>query len=100
MTNANDDRIPVLFGTAADAGPEDAVLRLEAAASPFHGAGCACCAPRGAVGRALGGLFLARARGEVPYFRRVVVVSADVAGVRAALASDILVAARFRMAGN
>jgi hypothetical protein len=93
--NKADDRIEVLFGTASLAGPQDAVL---AAPAEFarHRAGCACCAGRGALAAALGHLFIARARGEVAYFRRVVVTGAD-AAARASLAADGLVAARFRV---
>lgn len=97
MTKPDDGRIRVLFGVESDAGPEDAILRADAPASVFHVPGCACCAPRAAVGRALGSLFLARARGEIPFFRRVVVVTTDIAGVRAALAADRLIAARFEL---
>jgi hypothetical protein len=97
MVVAADDRIPVVFGTLADAGAGDFVVRADAAVSGFHVAGCACCTPRGALPRALGGLYLARARGEVAWFRRVVVVAADVAGARAALAADRFVTARFQL---
>ena len=34
--------------------------------------GCACCAPRNAAGRALASLLQSRARGQTPFFRRVV----------------------------
>ncbi len=108
-----DDRIGVRFGPASDAGPEDAVL-IEGdaaadrpAAAHFilpprlgaHPIGCACCVPRGPVSAALGRLFLARARGELPWFRSVVAVTRTAAGaeaVRAALAGDVVTAARFR----
>ncbi|MDE8347216.1 MAG: hypothetical protein POH28_13745, partial [Acidocella sp.] len=60
----------------------------------------ACCAPRGAAAEALSRLFLARARGEVALFSRVVVMAsaAGVALVRAALAHDAVTRARFREA--
>lgn len=109
-----DERIPVRFGTVRDAGPEEALL-LEGdlpadrgAVARFalsrriaaHAPGCACCAPRRPVAIALGALFLARARGELPWFRSVVAVTQTAAGVdavRAALAEDLLTAARFRL---
>jgi hypothetical protein len=116
MKWAVDARVALVFGQAEDAGPDDAVLtdgdapapnaatvlRLAAAqarpfASPAHMAGCACCVSRQPVAAALGGLFLARARGEVPFFRRVVAVVADAAAVRAAVTADPLVSGRFRL---
>jgi hypothetical protein len=105
-----DARVPLVFAAAAEAGPDDAVLiegdaaaagaatvlRL-APAGPQHVAGCACCVGRLPVAAALGGLFLARARGEVPFFRRVVAVVADDGPIRAAMADDPLVSGRFRL---
>lgn len=65
-----------------------------------HAAFCACCVPRGAAAAALGRLFLARARGEVAFFSRLAVAAtpAGEAAVRAALAGDPLVRARYRTA--
>ncbi len=117
--DAEDGRVRVRFGAAGDAGPEEALLiegtgagegagRADraavarfAAASRIatHPLGCACCAPRGPVAEALGRLFLARARGELPWFRSVVAVTRTEAGaeaVRAALVGDVVTAARFR----
>jgi hypothetical protein len=105
-----DARVPVVFAPAALAGAEDALLLdaggdaapaagvvVRLAAGRGHPAGCACCLPRGAVAEALGGLFVRRARGEVGFFRRVVVSVADPDAVRAAVLSDRLVAGRFRL---
>jgi hypothetical protein len=108
-----DARLPVIFAPAASAGSDDALLieagatappghpvaRLAAgrAAAPAHVAGCACCLPRGAVAAALGALFLARARGEVAFFRRVIADVTDPSAVRAALQNDPASAARFRL---
>ena len=75
-----------------------AVARFELAPTG-HVFGCACCLPRGAVGQALARLFQARARGEVSFFREVLTLPLGAAGeaaVRAALAEDVFVAARFR----
>ncbi len=107
-----DARMPVVFRAVAVREPEAALLlegdrpapdgsvvvRFSPGLSP-HGADCACCVPRGAAGRALGQLFLARARGEVSFFRSVVVVcgAAGHAEVLAALAADPVVSARFRL---
>jgi hypothetical protein len=113
MIDAGDGRIGVRFGAASDAGPDEALL-IEGTAPAEHLAvarfvvpvrfathpvGCACCAPRGPVAEALGRLFLARTRGELPWFRGVVAVMCSEAGadaVRAALVDDVVTAARFR----
>lgn len=95
-----DGRVPVAFGASLDAQEDDAVLAdgLEGAAR--HEAGCACCAARTPAAQALGRLFMQRARGEVAFFRRVLIDSdaGTEAAVRAALRSDPVVAARFRLA--
>lgn len=119
MMETDDGRVGVRFGAAGDAGPEDALLIEGIAAGEggvpadrpavarftvpvriaMHPLGCACCAPRGPVAEALGRLFLARARGELPWFRSVVAVTHSAAGaaaVRAALAGDVVTVARFR----
>ncbi len=103
----SDLRIPVVFGDLADAGPQDAVLAegdLPGAAAHFvpgsgHAPGCACCVARGEAGRALAWLLHARARGEVPFFTRVVaVVTTDAAraDIRSALASDPIASTCFK----
>ncbi len=111
---SRDPRIPVRFADLAAAGADEAVLiegsaavraglavaRFQLPAFGAHPAGCACCLPRGPVAEALGRLFLARARGEVGFFRSVVAVAATTAGRRAiddALAGDPVVTARFRL---
>jgi hypothetical protein len=108
-----DARIPVFLGpdavSAPDAAflldgerpaPEGAVVAHFIPGLARHGTGCACCVARGAAGEALGRLFLLRARGEVSFFRAVVVVcdEAGRAEVLAALAADPVVSARFRLA--
>jgi hypothetical protein len=96
-----DARIQVVFAEAASAGPDDALLVADDAPErPGHAAGCTCCAPRGAVAEALSRLFLARARGEAPFFRRVVVAAGPEAEtrVRAALDRDAFLAGRYRLA--
>ena len=105
-----DARIPILVG--ADPAPGDAALIEAGASAPPgvphalfaadmpHPAGCACCTARVGAALALDRLFLRRARGEVPFFRRVTAVLATAAGeasVRAALASDPVVSARYRL---
>jgi hypothetical protein len=110
-----DARVPVRFaspGQGAEASawlaqgdapvPTGAVLaRFSLPPSlPEHPPGCACCVPRGPVARALSDLFLARARGEVAFFREVLAVVQDAAGeaaIRDALARDPVLQARFRL---
>jgi len=114
MNQPADDRVTVRFGPpeAADAlltddpavtSPARAVAHFRLApALAGHRPGCTCCVPRGPVAEALGRLFLARARGEVAWFRAVAVLAtpAGEAAVRAALATDQLAAARFRLADH
>jgi hypothetical protein len=117
MSVTPDPRIPVVFGTPGDAGRDDALLveredgpfcdmatgaaeAFVSAARPAHAIGCACCSPRRAAAEALGRLFLARARGDGPPFRRVVAATltqAGAAAIRAALVEDRVAAARFRL---
>jgi hypothetical protein len=87
----------VIFGTQDDAGPDDVVLALGNTKATPHAFGCTCCLPRTAAAQALGQLFLARARGEMGFFRRVIAAPEDAASVRAAVTDDVLVAARFRL---
>ena len=107
-----DARVPVLLD--GDPAEGDAVLAEAGCALPhgtapaawfepqpdLHRPGCACCAGRSPAAMALAGLFAARARGGVPFFRRVVAVAATEAGraeLRTAL-DDPLVAGRYRAA--
>lgn len=107
-----DARVPVRLGAAADAAEGDAVLlegSLAAGAHPAerfepafsgHVPGCACCTPRSGAARALDRLFQRRARGEVPFFRSVLAVTATPEGdleVWSALRDDPLASARFRL---
>lgn len=109
--NGHDSRIPVVFGTLAEARPDDALLLDVAVPAPpgrvvgrvgaaalLHAAGCNCCVSRDGVAQAMGALFVARARGEVAPFPRLLVAldPAGAAAARAALAGDRLVAGRYR----
>ncbi len=95
-----DGRVPVAFGGSRDARGDDAVLAAGWGGAAGHDAGCTCCATRTPAAQALGHLFMQRARGEVAFFRRVLIDgdAAAEASVRAALQSDPVVAARFRLA--
>ena len=62
-----------------------------------HGAGCTCCAAHSPLARTLASLVVERARGEVPFFARLVAVS-DAAGraaLRASVRADPLVGSRY-----
>lgn len=107
-----DARIPVRLGAFRDAAEGDALLiegdaqiagmplaRFDLASSG-HAANCQCCTPRSPAALALNQLFQARAKGELPHFRRVVAVTRTPEGdmaVFAALRSDPLVSGRFRL---
>jgi hypothetical protein len=100
-----DARIPVVFGSdASEALPGDALL-VEGAADGFvagdaHVAGCSCCAGRSGAARALSGLFMDRARGQRPFFGRVLAVCASEKGresVCAAVAMDVLASTWFKL---
>lgn len=112
MTWSVDLRVPVRFGAVAEAGAADALLvegggvpvgehpsEVFAVGAPGHAPDCACCAPRSEAAAALNRLFQRRARGEVPFFRKVVAVTATPEGdlaVWTALRSDPVASARFR----
>ena len=123
MTAMTDDRIPLRFASADQAGPEEALLIEEggagSVAAPIprfarpiirfgsvataarigtgHVPGCACCIGRGAAATALGDLFRARALGRVAWFTGVVAVVFDPRATAAELQADRLAAARFRV---
>lgn len=98
----HDGRVPVWTGDAGAAGPGDVVQPWSGEGAPAHAPGCICCRPRGALAAALARLFLARARGEIPFFSRVVVACTPEhdAALAAALAADPVTLARFRFAGR
>ncbi len=78
-----------------------AYFLVQEQARASHRPGCSCCSPRGPVAAALNGLFLARAKGEVAWFTWVLALVHTGLGrlaVTAAVSSDPLVAARFRLA--
>ena len=100
MTRMFDARVPVVFGTPSETGDGDIVVAGPFGPAPGHFAGCACCAPRAPAAEALGRLFTQRARGEVAFFRRVLVVAdeAEAGAIRTALETDPVASARFRLA--
>ncbi|WP_245870287.1 hypothetical protein [Teichococcus rhizosphaerae] len=79
------------------------VERFAAPPATAHPAGCACCQPRNPVAIALDRLFLARTKGEVPWFDSIVAVARTEEGraaIRAALEHDSVARARFRLEGQ
>jgi hypothetical protein len=104
-----DARLPIRFGAMCERRPGEAVLSDAAdAPAPFarltgagggHPVDCACCIQRSGAALALAALFRERAVGAGPAFGSVLaVVGPDAEGaIRAALADDPLVSARFRL---
>jgi len=106
-----DARVPVRFGVidpeeaalVADGLPDPPACAVRHFApegkAPGHAPGCACCAPRLAAAEALRRLFLARAKGEVAFFRSVSVFAPPAAEttLRTALQTDPMLAAWFRL---
>ncbi len=105
MVEMSDERVPVVVRSAAahaaaPARPDDAVVAAGPPTDGPHPAACACCQPRSALGRELGRLFSARARGEVAFFRRVVVVTDGEDAfqrTRRLIAADGVASARYRL---
>jgi hypothetical protein len=110
-----DARVPLRFAVCTEA-EENSALLIEGdapasagravarfqipAAQTGHLPSCACCIPVGPAAEALRTLFLARARGTARFFTEVVAVVETPAGeaaVRAAVAGDPLVSARYRL---
>ena len=82
----------VLGGPGATAPPGVTLVRV-GAGFPGHRRSCPCCRPL--VSKALTALFHARARGELPFFRRLTIDLTLEAAVRQALTEDTFVAARY-----
>lgn len=103
-----DGRIAVTLAPAAPG--QQRALRIvaeatvcEADQATTHPPGCACCGARAPLALALDRLFLARVRGEMPFFRAITIACAG-DGARAAardtLEHDPVVASRFRIAAG
>ncbi|MFB9969601.1 hypothetical protein ACFFMP_05955 [Pseudoroseomonas cervicalis] len=79
-------------------GPGGGFAAPPAAAHPI---GCACCQPRNPAAIALDRLFLARTRGQAPWFTEIWVVlrtGDGASAIAAALETDSVTQARFRKA--
>ncbi len=101
-----DARIAVTLAPAGPGQPRalrivaDGATAFDMDAETTHPAGCACCAVRGPLARALDHLFLARVRGELPFFRAMTIACADAAAretARQTIADDPVVSTRFRL---
>ncbi len=107
-----DARIPLRFAPLASRTPHEAVLTdtqpppqppsatFEPVPSTTHPIDCACCLPRTAAALALAALFRDRATTPGPAFKSVLaaVTPTSEAAIRAALATDPLASARYRLA--
>ncbi len=92
----------VLLEAGGDA-PPGAVAEARFDPSLPHAVACACCQGRCPVAEALDRLFLARVRGQVPWFQRVLALAENAQGqvlIEAALNGDAVTVARFRRAGQ
>ena len=114
---ATDARIPVMFADPTQVAEmlraDDALLVEDGVAAPAwgrlgrfalggspHALGCNCCAGRSPPAQALSALFLARARGEGVFFRRVIAVVRDRTLVRGLLEDDVMIRGRFLVAAE
>ena len=97
MTDASDARIEVALGDHGDARPGDLTMTLQPSAP--HVLGCRCCGGRDPLASDLAAAFVARARGDLPWFDRVLLSgSAGQAGrVADVLHADPVTRARFRL---
>jgi hypothetical protein len=102
MNDPGDMRVPVWAGDPARAEAGDAVQSLPPPGAVRHAVGCVCRAPRAPLAESLAKLFFARARGDIPFFARVIVPCPPDGepALAAALAADPVTAARFRFAGR
>ena len=113
MQTISDGRIPVAFAAAVPQASGAALLVEGDAAVPSgtiferfpaekrrHPFGCVCCRSRSPAAQALSRLLLAYARGEISAMSGVLVLVATEAGrdsVCAALETDVVLQARFRL---
>lgn len=82
------------------AAPAGAAAAARFVASLPHAVACACCQGRGPVAEALDRLFLARIRGQCPWFERVLALAETPAAadlIATTLRDDAVSAARFRL---
>lgn len=102
-----DARIPVGIAPAAPGQARALLLATDAgtaleidAALHFAGCGCGCVAARSPVAITFDHIFLARMRGEIPFFRRMTVACRDAdaeAVLREVVRNDPVMSTRFRL---
>ncbi len=97
MKDVNDARIDVVVGDRDHARVGD--LTLAVPAPTQHLIGCRCCGGRDPLASALAAAFVARARGDIPWFDRVLLIDVGQHTERVAetLESDPVTRARFRL---
>ncbi len=107
LPEADPQALLVVAGPGLPAGGEAGWMAVRQLATDSlvaapHPAGCACCAARSPLALLLSSLFEQRARGTLGLFRRVWMMApaALVEAVPALLASDPVVAGRYRMGEN
>ena len=96
-----DPRLPIRLVPAGACLPPGGVAMPTLPTAPRrHMAACACCQPRPAAADMLSRAWLARVRGTAPLTAELVISASteDQASLRAAITSDALLAARFRLA--
>ncbi|MGO9047810.1 MAG: CobW family GTP-binding protein [Xanthobacteraceae bacterium] len=94
--------VAVLVNEFGEVGLDHHLLQGVAESTLLLGNGCLCCAVRGDLQRALRDLLSRRTRGEVPYFRRVVIETsglADPAPIAYTLLSEAVLRHHFRLSG-
>src|SRR5580704_2119961 len=94
--------VAVLVNEFGEIGLDHHLLQGVVESTLLLGNGCLCCGVRGDLQRALRDLLSRRTRGEVPYFRRVVVETsglADPAPIAYTLLSEAILRHHFRLSG-
>jgi G3E family GTPase len=94
--------VAVLVNEFGEVGLDHHLLQSVAENTVLLGNGCLCCAVRGDLQRALRDLLSRRTRGDVPYFRRVVIETsglADPAPIAYTLLSEAVLRHHFRLSG-
>ena len=94
--------VAVLVNEFGEVGLDHHLLQGVAENTVLLGKGCLCCAVRGDLQRALRDLLSRRTRGNVPYFRRVVIETsglADPAPIAYTLLSEAVLHHHFRLSG-
>jgi G3E family GTPase len=94
--------VAVLVNEFSEVGLDHHLLQGVAESTVLLGNGCLCCAVRGDLQRALRDLLSRRTRGDIPYFRRVVIETsglADPAPIAYTLLSEAVLRHHFRLSG-